>query len=285
MGAATGPRDAARAVIVERARAKLNLSLRVVGKRADGYHLLDSLVAFADIGDEIAVASAAGFALTLDGPFGRALEGHDNLVARAAREFAARLAHAPDVALRLTKNLPLASGIGGGSADAGAALRAVSRLWHAPIPAGLAESLGADVPVCVAQHPAWMSGIGEIVEPLDALPDWGVVLVNPGIPLPTPSVFRARRGPFSAAYRYVPALEALAADRNDLEEAAIGLVPAIGDVLAALRAARGARVVRMSGSGATCFALFDDREAAARAAKALKSQAPPAWWIADGALA
>lgn len=272
-------------MIVEAARAKLNLSLRVVGRRDDGYHLLDSLVAFADIADEIAVETAPAFALRLDGSFGAALDGHDNLVARAARGFAARLARAPDVAIRLTKNLPLASGIGGGSADAAAALRALSKLWNAPIPADLSASLGADVPVCVAQHPAWMSGVGEIVEPLAGLPAWGVTLVNPGVALPTPAVFKARTGPFSARHRYAPTLEALAQDRNDLEGAAIGLVPAIADVLAALRACPGARVVRMSGSGATCFALFDRREDAASAAKVLKSQAASGWWIAGGALA
>ncbi|MFM7344963.1 MAG: 4-(cytidine 5'-diphospho)-2-C-methyl-D-erythritol kinase [Tagaea sp.] len=271
-------------MIVETARAKLNLSLRVVGKRADGYHLLDSLAAFADIGDEVGVDAAPAFALTLDGPFGPALEDHDNLVARAAREFAGRLGRAPDVAIRLTKNLPVASGIGGGSADAAAALRALSRLWNAPIPDDLPATLGADVPVCVAQRAAWMSGIGEIVEPIDPPPHWGVVLVNPGVALPTPKVFATRAGPFSAAHRYAPTLAALAEDRNDLEAAAIGLVPEIADVLAALRRT-GAAVVRMSGSGATCFALFERRETAANAAKALKSQAPPGWWIAEGALA
>lgn len=272
-------------MILEAARAKLNLALRVVGRRADGYHLLESPVAFADIGDTIAIEPARAFALTLDGPFAPGLEIAENLVARAAREFAARLGRTPDVAIRLTKNLPVASGIGGGSADAAATLRGLSRLWGAGIPADLPAALGADVPVCLAGRAAWMSGIGEIVEPLAAMPPWGVVLVNPGIALATPRVFAARRGGFSAPGRGAVTLERLAEDRNDLETAAIGLVPAIGDVLGALRAVPGARVVRMSGSGATCFALFDDRAAARAGASALKSAATSAWWIAAGAVA
>jgi 4-diphosphocytidyl-2-C-methyl-D-erythritol kinase len=271
-------------MIREAARAKLNLTLRVVGRRGDGHHLLDSLVAFADIADEIALEPANAFALALDGPFAKDLTGPGNLVERAARGFAAHSGRAPDVAIRLTKNLPVASGIGGGSADAAATLRALSRLWKVPIPAGLAERLGADVPVCLAQRAARMSGIGEIVEPVDPLPPWGVVLVNPGIALATAEVFAAREGAFSGPRRFAPSLGTLAPDRNDLEAAAISLVPAIGDVLAALRQTS-APVVRMSGSGATCFALLDCRAAAEAAARGLKTSAPSNWWIEAGALA
>lgn len=272
-------------MIVERACAKLNLTLRVVGRRADGYHLLDSLVAFADVADDIAIEAAPGFSLAIDGPFAKDLSGPDNLVERAARALAAHLGRAPEVSIRLTKNLPVASGIGGGSADAAATLRGLSKLWNAPIPAGLPEKLGADVKVCLAQRPAWMSGIGEIVEPVDPLPPWGVVLVNPGVPLPTAAVFKARVGPYSAPRRIAPTLENLAGDGNGLESAAIGLVPAIVDVLARLRRAPGARLTRLSGSGATCFALFDDPAAARTAASVLKTSAPSGWWIAAGALA
>jgi 4-diphosphocytidyl-2-C-methyl-D-erythritol kinase len=271
-------------VIAERARAKLNLTLRVVGKRADGYHLLDSLVAFADIADAIAIAQAGEFALAVDGAFAASLSGSDNLVERATRGFAAHLGRAPGVAIRLTKNLPVASGIGGGSADAAATLRGLSKLWRAPVPADLAAALGADVPVCVASRPAWMSGVGEIVEPVAPLPPWGVVLVNPGVALPTAKVFAARSGAFSTPDRAAPTLAFLAAAGNDLQAPAMSLVPAIADVLAGL-ARTGAPVVRMSGSGATCFALFADRGVADHAARALKSSAPSAWWIASGALA
>lgn len=273
-------------MIDEFAPAKLNLSLSVVGKRADGYHLLESLVAFADIGDHVTAEAAPAFSLAIDGPFAASLvAGADNLVSRAATLFAERSGRRADVALRLTKNLPVASGIGGGSADAAATLRALSKLWAAPIPADLPARLGADVPVCVAGVPAWMSGIGEIVEPAGALPGWGVVLVNPGIALATPAVFKARTGAFSAGGKFAPSLDAIAAAGNDLEAPAIALVPAIADVLAALRALPGIRVARMSGSGATCFALFDRPDDAVQAAKALKEKAPSAWWIAAGRVA
>jgi 4-diphosphocytidyl-2-C-methyl-D-erythritol kinase len=273
-------------IVDEFAPAKLNLSLAVTAKRADGYHLLESLVAFADIGDRLTAQAAPAFSLAIDGPFASGLDaGADNLVARAASLFAERLGRRPDVALRLTKNLPVASGIGGGSADAAATLRALSRLWGAPIPAELPAKLGADVPVCVAGVPAWMSGIGEIVEPAGGLPGWGVVLVNPGVALATPAVFKAQSGAFSAGGKFAPSLAKIAAAGNDLEAPAIALVPAIADVLAALRGLPGVRLARMSGSGATCFALFDGPDEAAQAAKALKAKAPSAWWVAAGRVA
>jgi len=273
-------------IVDEFAPAKLNLSLAVTAKRADGYHLLESLVAFADIGDRLTAQAAPAFSLAIDGPFASGLDaGADNLVARAASLFAERLGRRPDVALRLTKNLPVASGIGGGSADAAATLRALSRLWGAPIPAELPAMLGADVPVCVAGVPAWMSGIGEIVEPAGGLPGWGVVLVNPGVALATPAVFKARSGVFSAGGKFAPSLANIAAAGNDLEAPAIALVPAIADVLAAFRGLPGVRLARMSGSGATCFALFYGPDEAAQAAKAVKAKAPSAWWVAAGRVA
>jgi len=276
-------------MIVEFAPAKLNLSLRVVGRRADGHHLLDSLVAFADIGDTVAVAPGDATALSVDGPFAAALgDTLDNLALRAAQAFGA----AGGAAIRLTKNLPVASGIGGGSADAAATLRALGRL-HGRLPeparlARIARDLGADVPVCLAGMPAWMSGTGEILEPAGPLPEAGVLLANPGIAVATRQVFAARGGPFSTPARFaIPGdaaglARALTGTSNDLAEPATALAPAIGEVLAALESLPGALIARMSGSGATCFALFADRAGAKTAETALRTGAPPGWWIAAG---
>jgi 4-diphosphocytidyl-2-C-methyl-D-erythritol kinase len=277
------------------APAKINLYLHVLGRRADGFHELDSLVAFADIGDVVTAAPAADLSLAIDGPFAGNLAGEaDNLVLRAARGLAARLGIAPGATLRLTKNLPVASGIGGGSSDAAATLRALARLWHADLPqaalAEIAAGLGADVPVCLFARPAWLGGIGEAIAPAPALPETGIVLVNPGIALPTPAVFKARRGDFSAAARFVEApsdaaaLAALLRGRgNDLAAAAIAIVPEIATVLAALERSAGTLLARMSGSGATCLALFATRAAAVRAADALAEE-QPGWWVAGGSL-
>lgn len=277
------------AIVSRAAPAKLNLYLHVVGKRADGYHLLDSLVAFADVHDTVSAAPAETLSLDVAGPFAAALatEG-DNLVLRAARKLAAAGGVAPLAALRLIKRLPLASGIGGGSADAAATLHAAAELWRVKLAPGALEavglSLGADVPVCLAGRAAQMSGIGEIVTPAPALPEAPLLLVNPLVPLPTPAVFKARQGPFSppaplgAAPRDGRDLaEALAARRNDLTEAAIGIVPAIAEILTALAAQSGCLIARMSGSGATCFALFASA-GAATAAEASLRQSRPAWW-------
>jgi 4-diphosphocytidyl-2-C-methyl-D-erythritol kinase len=280
-------------MIAEFAPAKINLSLHVVGKRVDGYHLLDSLVAFADIGDAILAAPNDLLSMAVDGPFAPALlEEPDNLVLRAARALAAALGTDEGAKIRLTKNLPVASGIGGGSSDAAATIRALGKLWGGlPDRARLEElayALGADTIVCLDAGPAWMSGTGEIVEPAGALPEAGLLLVNPGVAVPTPLVFRARTGPFSKPCRFaMPAdaaglARALAAATNDLAEPARRLTPVIGEVLAALESLPGALVSRMSGSGATCFALFADRKAAASAAKALKAKAPAGWWVAAG---
>jgi len=278
------------------APAKLNLYLHVVGRRDDGYHLLDSLVAFADIGDRIDAAPADELSLRIAGRFKGALADDDrsNLVWRAAEALAQRLGRAPAAALTLEKNLPVASGIGGGSSDAAATLKALAALWNAPLdePAlmALAASLGADVPVCVAARTAWFGGIGDRVEPAPALPPVGVLLVNSGIALPTASVFKARKGPFSTSARFIAApadaaaLAALLATRhNDLTDAAIAQVPVIATVLDRLAATKDALLARMSGSGATCFALFATREAAERAARAIEDEAR-GWWVAAGGL-
>ncbi len=278
------------------APAKLNLYLHVVGRRSDGYHLLDSLVAFADIGDVLTVYPAPELALDLAGPFARDLGGDskDNLVWRAAELLAHRLGRAASARIHLEKNLPVASGIGGGSSDAAAALKALDALWQGGLgQAGLASlgrGLGADVPVCLAGKTSWLGGIGEEVAPAPKLPLSWLVLVNPGKALPTAAVFKARRGPYADPARFVrapasvAALAALLKSRgNGLTDAAQELVPEIGTALDLLEACPGALIARMSGSGATCFALFAARAEAAAAARRLKSQ-KPGWWVASGRL-
>ena len=272
----------------ELAPAKVNLYLRVTGRRADGYHLLDSLAVFGPAADVL--SAGAGETLTLDvqGPFAPALAGEaDNLVLRAARLLAEAACVAPQARLVLDKRLPVASGIGGGSADAAAALRLLARLWGVPVPADLAAQLGADVPVCLAARPARMEGIGEHLGAAPDLPAFGLLLVNPGVAVSTPAVFRARAGGFSEPATLPPAwtsAEAMAVDLrplgNDLEAAAIALCPAIADVLAWLRARPGCLLARMSGSGATCFALFADEAAAEAHAR----DAPRGWWAHGGAV-
>jgi 4-diphosphocytidyl-2-C-methyl-D-erythritol kinase len=224
------------------------------------------------------------------GPFAAGLAAEsDNLVLRAARGLGDLAGIRASGALVLEKNLPVASGIGGGSADAAAALRLLCRFWGvAPQLDGLAEALGADVPVCLSGRPALMSGVGEILEPAPLLPQVGLVLVNPGVAVSTPEVFRARAGKrFSEAARFPRSgwgdASALAADlrgvRNDLQAAACFLAPAIGDVLDTLGSAPGCLVARMSGSGATCFGLFPSAGAAREAADAISR---PGWWVWGG---
>jgi 4-diphosphocytidyl-2-C-methyl-D-erythritol kinase len=277
------------------APAKLNLYLHVVGRRDDGYHLLDSLVAFADIGDEITAASAASLSVVVKGRYAAALDAvpQDNLVWRAAERLAALAGRPAAAALTLVKNLPVASGIGGGSSDAAATMNLLAEFWRVDLaPAALrrlASSLGADVPVCLAGRAAWLGGIGDDIEPIPLLPSAAVVLVNPGIALPTAAVFAARRGPFSVPARFpLPAdaaelAQLLEQRRNDLTAPAIEKVPAIGQVLDRLATVEGALIVRMSGSGATCFALFATPEAAAAAAARVEAEQPK-WWVAAGRL-
>ena len=278
------------------ARAKINLYLHVVGRRPDGFHLLDSLVVFAEAGDEIDVAPADDLSLTIVGPFaGRLTADEDNLVLRAARGLRDLAGIAAGAAITLTKNLPVASGIGGGSADAAATLAALMALWKtAPDRAALdrlALSLGADVPVCLAAKASFMGGIGEEIVPVGALPAAHLLLVNPGIATPTPAVFKARTGGFSAAGRWasppsdVKALAAaLRARGNDLTEAAITVTPAISDVLAAIARTEHCLLARLSGSGATCFGIYAgaaEAEAARRAILATN----PGWWAVAAPIA
>ena len=270
----------------ERAPAKVNLYLHVTGRRADGYHLLDSLAVFGPAADVLSAGTGETLTLDVRGPFAPALAGEaENLVLRAARLLAEEACVAPQARLVLDKRLPIASGIGGGSADAAAALRLLARLWGVPVPADLAARLGADVPVCLAARPARMQSIGERLGAAPDLPAFGLLLVNPGAAVSTPAVFRARAGGFSEPAALPPAwtsAEAMAADLrplgNDLEAAAITLCPAIADVLAWLRGRPGCLLARMSGSGATCFALFADEAAAEAHAR----DAPRGWWAHGG---
>jgi 4-diphosphocytidyl-2-C-methyl-D-erythritol kinase len=278
------------------APAKLNLYLHVLGRRDDGYHLLDSLVAFADIADVVTAGTADALSLEVTGPFAGALQADaaENLVWRAATALAARARIEAKAALTLEKNLPVASGIGGGSSDAAAALKALGELWRLDLGErkfqGLAQSLGADVPVCLFGETAWLGGIGERVAPAPSLPPAWLVLVNPGVSLGTPAVFKTRTGAFSEPARFetAPADAAALADllkarRNDLTPPAVALAPAIADVLRALEAETDALIARVSGSGATCFALFAEGGGAQAAARRLRA-AHPAWWVAAGAL-
>jgi 4-diphosphocytidyl-2-C-methyl-D-erythritol kinase len=276
------------------APAKVNLYLHVTGRRDDGYHLLDSLVAFVDIGDRLRVEPATSLSLTVDGPEAADLAavGDGNLVLLGARLLADRAGITGGAALHLDKHLPVAAGIGGGSSDAAAALVALRRLWRISLEDealyALGARLGADIPACLYGRAVWVGGIGERLEPAGPLPEAGILLVNPRTALPTAAVFAARTGPFGHVGRFAPMpgtasalARALMRCRNDLTEAAIGLVPEIAAVLARLGPLPGSLLARMSGSGATCFALFADR-AAAEEARALVAAAEPRWWCAAG---
>lgn len=268
------------------ARAKVNLALHVTGRRADGYHLLDSLVAFAETGDVIRVEPADRLSLHLTGPFAAGLSDTDNLVLRAARA----LHPSRGARITLDKRLPIASGIGGGSADAAATLVALGQLWSLPLPdPETILALGADVPVCVAGKAARMRGIGEEITPL-TLPPAGILLVNPGLALSTAQVFAtlSRRDnpplPAPPGFPDAAALAAwLSAQRNDLQTPACHHAPAILPVLRTLTATPDCLLARMSGSGATCFALYPDAAGARIAAQSLGPR-HPGWWISPTCL-
>ena len=282
----------------EPAPAKVNLTLRVLGRRSDGYHALDSLVAFASIGDTLALAPAADLALRVAGETAAAAgPPEENLVLVAARALARRRPDLQFGHFSLEKRLPVAAGLGGGSADAAAALRLLARLnglaADDPDLMAAARDAGADVPVCLDPRGRRMGGIGERLSPPLALPPLPAVLVNPGVALPTREVFAALAAPPLRAGTAAPPgiggaasagaglgdlLAALAEEPNDLEPPAIRLRPVIAAVLAALRACPGCRLARMSGSGATCFGLFERPETAAQAAARLAAD-QPGWWI------
>ncbi len=268
-------------MLTEIAHAKLNLALHVRARRPDGYHELETLFAFVDYGDVLRVAPADAPAFRVTGPFAKALSGEgDNLVTRAAVRFAEAFgggAHA----IELEKHLPVASGIGGGSADAAATLRALARLHDVapddPRLFAIADSLGSDVPACLLGKTALGKGRGEQLEPVAGMPGTPVLLINPGVAVSTAEVFRrwdgVDRGPLGA--------DPLAG-RNDLEAPARAVAPVIGEVLETLAAQGGVTLARMSGSGATCFALFDSVEACSDAAVSI---ARPGWWSVETRLA
>lgn len=281
--------------LTTRARAKVNLDLRVLGRRADGYHELESLVAFASVGDTLSLDPGAPLSLTLAGPRAEGLSVDDgNLVLRAARALAAARPGLRLGRFHLVKRLPVASGIGGGSADAAAALRLLARLNGIapadPLLAEVAAGVGADVPVCLDSRARLMAGIGEKLGPVLRLPPLFAVLANPGVGVETVPVFRAlglKAGETLADARatelVAPASAAeltgyLASTTNDLAAPAQRVAPVIDEVLERLVALPGCRLARMSGSGATCYALFDDCTASAAAAKALQRERPD-WWI------
>jgi 4-diphosphocytidyl-2-C-methyl-D-erythritol kinase len=281
--------------LVETAWAKLNLYLHVTAIREDGYHELDSLFVFTGFGDTLTVEPGPDLAFSVDGPFAAQIPADgDNLVLRAAKALdpeGTRGAH-----IRLTKNLPVASGIGGGSADAAAALRALNTLWRLDLPSvrleRIAEGLGADVPACVRSVPSQVSGIGELLADAPPLPACRVVLVNPGVAVPTPAVFRRfdtsltsfrATAPVPRAGTPVKLASALAERANDLEAPALAMEPVIGEVLTAIRKTTGCLLSRMSGSGATCFGLYAG-EAEARTAARRLADHNRLWWVAEGPL-
>lgn len=275
-------------ILTVEAPAKINLYLHVVGRRADGYHELDSLIAFTDVFDLLTLRPANDLSLTAEGIFADRLpESGDNLILRAARALAEAAGIPAQAAITLRKDLPVGAGLGSGSADAAATLRGLATLWSVDTDkVDLKEvgfSLGTDIPACLISDTVHVSGVGEILEPGPALPDAGILLVNPGISLATPSVFKARRGGFSPEDRMtetpksVAHLVTLLEERsNDLTEPAVRIAPVVREVVAALEAATGCRLARMSGSGATCFGLFDNPAAAEAAAATIDEEG---WWV------
>lgn len=278
--------------IVQLAPAKVNLALHVTRRREDGYHDLESLVVFADLADDLQAVPADADTLTVGGPFGRGLGvGETNLVTRAVTAFRRRWpdAVATGLAFHLTKNLPVAAGIGGGSADAAAALRLMAGLSSRPIAvsdlADMAAQLGADVPACLVSTPLVARGVGEVLAPLPEFPALHIVLVNPMIPLATADVFRRLRAHDNYPLPELPSPLTrpaqlglwLAETRNDLQPPAIKLVPVIGDIIAHLAETQGCILARMSGSGATVFGLFGSSGQAHQAAQVMRAANPDHW--------
>lgn len=282
----TGPAAPARWT----APAKVNLYLRVTGRRADGFHLLDSLVTFVALADTLDHRPADTLSLAVEGPFADGLAGEDNLVLRAARALAARSGRmAAGAALTLRKEIPVAAGLGGGSGDAAAALRGLNAAWRCGLDQeallALAAGLGADVPACLLGRPLLVAGIGETLREAPVLPPHALLLVNPNRPLATADVFHRRHGAFSPprplteAPADAAALAAALRERgNDLTETAVALCPEVAQVLAALAPLPGCLLAQMSGSGATCFGLFGDEEAAASAGAVLAAR-HPGWFV------
>ena len=281
--------------LVERAPAKINLTLHIVGRRHDGWHELESLVVFTRSGDTLSLAPGEPLGLTVDGPTAQAAGRlDDNLVIRVSHALSARVPGLTLGRFHLVKRLPVAAGIGGGSSDAAAALRLLCRANALAIDdarvVAAAAATGADIPVCLAATARMMSGFGEILGPVLTLPPLPALIVNPGVPLETKAVFE--RMDLAPGWRTTASAHPIIIDhqapdtmftllrrgRNDMEDAACVLAPVVSDVLAVLGAAPGCRLTRMSGSGATCFGLFTDCKAAGRAKKAIL-RVHPNWWV------
>jgi len=271
-------------ILDEAAPAKVNLALHVRERRADGYHELDSIFAFTDFGDTLAAEPAGTLTLAIDGDWSDAIAGEaDNLVLRAARALREAAGIEAGAALRLTKRIPVAAGLGGGSADAAAALRLLNRLWGLDWPldrlAALGETLGSDVPACVHSRTLRARGRGERMALLgDGLAGLPILLVNPRVAVPTGPVFRGWDGVDRGALADGDPLAVARRGRNDLEAPAVAIAPAIDAVLVTLRARPAAIIARMSGSGATCFALYDDSVGCAVDASAI-AEWNPDWWV------
>jgi len=283
------------ATIKASAPAKVNLTLHVTGQRGDGYHLLDSLVVFADVADQLTATTAPDMRLSVSGPFSPGVPSdHTNLIMRAAETLRAVRGVKLGAALMLEKHLPHAAGIGSGSSDAAATLAMLAELWRvAPLPATAPEvaALGADVPVCVgAPRPARMSGIGDVLSPVASLPDCALVLVRPPVDVPTPEVFKrlgTKDGSPMLQLRegldYEGFVRWLMAQRNDLQTPAEAIAPEITEAIARLKSLPAVSVVGMSGSGATCFAVVKDMATARHVARIVQV-ARMEWWVAPAAL-
>lgn len=277
------------------APAKLNLFLHITGKRDDGYHLLQSLMIFVDKGDSLSFAPYDGLFIDVEGPFAAELSSpHNNLVYRAAQALAQEYGMQPRGRVVLTKNLPVASGLAGGSSDAATALLGLARLWNLPQETSrlqkIARGLGADVPACLSRRPVWAEGIGEKMTYLQGMPDMHFVLLNPLMPTPTPEVFRLYKSRFSPPLQFSGRRKSMMewiADlklyRNDLSDAASQVCPLIPQALAALQATPNCHVARLSGSGATCFGIYDNAAAAMAAVNKLR-QEHPRWWVSTANL-
>lgn len=271
----------------ETAYAKLNLALHVRAREPDGYHRIETLFAFCADGDRLTAAPADALSLEVTGPFGAGLSaGEDNLVLRAARALQAGSGMAAGAAIRLDKRLPVEAGLGGGSADAAAALRLLSRLWGVAdrgIAQEIAPRLGADVPACLASIAQWGRRRGDLVEPAEHWDGGGrpVLLINPGVGVSTAAIYGAWNGVDRGGLDRGDAFAAAIAGRNDLQPPAVAAAPVIAEVLEMLGRARGVRLARMSGSGATCFALFDDAAARDAAAEVIATERPGWWQLAS----
>ena len=277
-------------ILTRKAAAKVNLFLHITGKRPDSYHLLQSVMVFVDVGDEMSFAPYQGFFIDVEGPFAEQLGPlHENMVYKAAKMLADEYKKPLQAKIVLKKNLPIASGIAGGSSNAAMTLRGLAQLWRLPEETGrlqkMAEALGADVPACMYARPVWTEGIGEKMTYLQGMPDFYFVLANPMLLSPTPEVFRRFKGRFSPALAFSgrrKSMQEWIADlklyRNDLTEAAQEVCPPIRDVLRALENTPNCRFARLSGSGATCFGVYDNPSAAQAAVNKIR-QEYPRWWV------